>query len=104
MMMLPPAKTQSTPKTSAAQRFQARYIANSTPYFSPKKRLDFDSHDSSNSVDDGSPKLRSTRQEDEEQCTTPTTSTSRFSFHEDLDSSSATIKPTSLVSKFDCFS
>ena len=62
----------STPKTTAAQRFvhqmlsrknnpefpkmiwfnifsrfRTRYVANSTPTFSPKKKLDFEFHDSS---------------------------------------------------------
>ena len=36
----------STPKTTAAQRFRAHYIANSTPAFSPKKKLNFEFHDS----------------------------------------------------------
>ena len=110
-MMGPPAI--STPKTAAASRFRAHYLANKTPSFSPKKKLDFDSHDSSSL--DGSPRLRRTFDMDQQH---PTPSSSRISddIHEnssyniDADvstntlSSTATIKPVSLASKFDCFS
>ena len=113
----------STPKTTAAQRFRARYIANSTPTFSPKKKLDFEFHDSSdtglehenNMSSEASPKLRSRSifcQADEQQPMTPSSSRSFSSYLANGESepdfannsSSATIKPVSLASKFDCFS
>ena len=111
VLMGPPAI--STPKTAAASRFRAHYLASQTPSFSPKKKLDFDSHDSSSL--DGSPRLRRTFDMDQQH---PTPSSSRISddIHEnssyniDADvstnnlSSTATIKPVSLASKFDCFS
>ena len=40
--LMGPPNVQSTPKTSAALRFRTRYEANTTPAFSPKKKLDFD--------------------------------------------------------------
>ena len=110
----------STPKTTAAQRFRARYIANNTPTFSPKKKLDFEFHDSSdtgleheNNMSEASPKLRSRSIfcPDEQQPMTPSSSRSFSSYangesEPDFanNSSSATIKPVSLASKFDCFS
>ena len=55
------ANIQSTPKTTAAQRFQSRYFANLTPSFSPKKRLDFESfvgNDDESDLPSSSPKSR----------------------------------------------
>ena len=111
----------STPKTTAAQRFRARYVANSTPNFSPKKRLDFDNYESSST--DGSPRLRKNLYEDDlderldDAPMVPTSSSglgprtppktpnsSRMGSFSDHNSSGATIKPVSLISKFDCFS
>ena len=37
-----PPNVQSTPKTTAAERFRKRYDINDSPTFSPKKKLDFD--------------------------------------------------------------
>jgi len=112
-----------TPKTTAAQRFRTRYVANSTPTFSPKKKLDFEFHDSSDAGiehenHEASPKLRSRSIfcPDPDQPMTPSSSRSCSSYVTNLEgsseldeysngnSSSATIKPISLASKFDCFS
>lgn len=92
-----PNKMQSTPKTSAAQRFRSRYIANSTPNFSPKKRLDFDCFDGE--AENSSPRKSSLFGDQNE--TTPNSSRLDESA---ANSSSATIKPVQLASKFDCFS
>jgi len=110
----------STPKTTAAQRFRAHYIANSTPAFSPKKKLNFEFHDSpekgyEHEDHEASPKLRSRSIfcPDSDQPLTPNSSRSNSSYanmdpSSEADysgnSSSATIKPVSLASKFDCFS
>ena len=111
IMMGPPAI--STPKTSAANRFRSHYLASQTPSFSPKKKLDFDSHDSS-SIDGGSPRLRQSTFDMDNHHPTPSSSRcdheANSSYTHDADvstnnlSSTATIKPVSLASKFDCFS
>lgn len=118
----PPAGSnmlQSTPKTTAAHRFRSRYIANCTPNFSPKKKLDFDAFDTSdNAASDASPTLRnnhildppSTSSISKPTSLEMTPNSSRISFHEhsseDFQNSSraSTIKPSNLASKFDCFS
>ena len=117
---------QLTPKTTAAQRFQARYFANSTPNFSPKKRLDFEVfagvEDTVPSLE-SSPKLKRspdlfenhgghgllTSSSSVMPPSTPNSSRTNSSYHQHLDesgmnSSRSTIKPISLASKFDCFS
>ena len=107
VLMGPPTGA-STPKTTAANRFKAHYLANQTPCFSPKKRLDFDSHDTSSNFD-SSPRLRRTPYDLERQHT-PSSSrgdqNSSYTHEADVSTnlSSATIKPVSLASKFDCFS
>jgi hypothetical protein len=118
-LMGPPA-TQSTPKTSAAQRFKSRYAANSTPNFSPKKRLDFDSFSyADDPIDGGSPRLKPSQAvvfevgtPSSSRSATSTTSDNNNaqngSFNSEAadenDPNSVTIKPISLASKFDCFS